>query len=205
MCRIIFLLAMVAALTARAQDSTRVLNATLPEIEIRSTPPLQFDNRVRSGNVYFSFDPSRQLPEGIKRQNIFFLTKMERLSNDAVRLHAAELRLKPFDTSLFELQLMIFQVQGSDTIYHIIPVPAWHIEKGRLKVNLFEAFVTITPGIFYMGYGIKYKELSRPYHYKVYATDKGEGAILTFYNGDIIFSPAGNSTPLVFPFRLWYR
>ncbi|MBN9482162.1 MAG: hypothetical protein BGO70_16450 [Bacteroidetes bacterium 43-93] len=112
--------------------------------------------------------------------------------------------MKPFDTSLFDIKLIVFQVTGNDTLFRSINIDAGSIKKNKLKIDLFAENITLQPAEFYLGYGFHTKHITEPYRYRLFSTSKGEGALLERKNGRIRII-THEHMPYVFPFKLSFK
>lgn len=190
--------------TAAAAQDTAHITVSMDEVIIKSTADEKFNHHPRLQNVHMLLNPGKVKEHRDVYQNTYFLTKLPPLEQQAVYLHAAELRLHSFDTSLFDIRLMILQLKP-DTICTIIPLNAAAIKNNRLKVDLINEQITLQPDSFYMGYGFRPRNITSPYRYKMYATTKGQGAILTFIDKQMHLVYNDGDFPYVFPFILSYR
>lgn len=197
------LIAVFASFLTAAQDTTHI-TVNMDEVIIKSTADEKFRHHPRLQNVHMLLNPHKVKEHQDIYQNTYFLTRLAPLEPQAIYLQAATLRLHPFDTSLFDIRLIILQLKP-DTFYTIIPLNAADIKKNRLKVDLLKEQITLQPDSFYIGYGFKPKNITSPYRYKMYATAKGQGAILTFIGKQMHLVYNDGDFPYVFPFILSYR
>lgn len=185
-------------------DST-IRSIDLGEVVIKSTEPDKFSNKVHSQNVFIVLNPTQPGIADTKLDSTYFVTRFPQPESDSISLYAVELKLKPFDPAMFDLKLIVFQVGGKDTLRRIIPIDASKIDrKDKLRVILFDQYITLQPGEFYIGFGFHPKNISEVFKYRMYSTNKGEGAILTFKEDrtELVSNP---HFPYVFPFRMSYR
>lgn len=187
------------------KPDTSIRSIDLGEVVIKSTEPDRFSNKVRSQNVFIVLNPTRPGVIDAKMDSTFFVTRFPQPEHDPISLYAVDLKLKQFDTGMFDMRLIVFQVQGKDTLRRTVPVDASKIDrKDKLRIVLFEENITLQPGDFYIGFGFHPKRIPETYKYRMYSTNKGEGAILTFKSGgvDLVSNP---HFPYVFPFKMSYR
>lgn len=188
-----------------SKADTGIRSIDLGEVVIKSTEPDKFTNKIRSQHVFIVMNPTLPGVTDTKWDSTYFLTRFPQPEQEYISLYAVELKLKPFDTAMFDVRLMIFQIQGQDTLRKIIPINASKIDKkDKMRVVLFDENIILHPGDFYIGYGFHPKNIPELFRYRMYATSKGYGAILTFKgNGvDIVSNP---HIPYVFPFKMSYR
>ena len=187
------------------KDSVNIQSIELGEVMIKSKEPDKFSNKVRSENTYIVLNPTQSGVTDAKFDSTYFVTRFPQPEADSISLYAVEVKLKPYDTAMFDIKLLIYQVREMDTLRITVPVAGDKIDrKGKLRITLYDQQITLQPGEFYIGYGFHTKHIAEPFRYRMYATNKGEGAILTFQK-DRVSITSNPHFPYVFPFRMSYR
>jgi hypothetical protein len=162
----------------------------------------KMEKRVRSKLMYWVIDTPlskyKKLPE------YYLVTKFPPVDTVPVRIHSAELRLKPYDSSIFSMNFVIFSICNGDTLFKRINLDKYSIRKNKLVVNLKEEGIVLCSNTFYMGYGKRVKSVHKTTRYRMICTDKGEGAIITVKDGTCLLHENIND-PFVFPFKLSYK
>ena len=187
------------------QPDTALRSIDLGEVVVKSTEPDKFSNRIHSDNVFIVLNPTQAGVSEAKMDSTYFVTRFPQPENSPIFLSAVELKLKPYDPAMFDVKLIIFQIHGNDTMRKVLPIDAAKIDrKGKLRVLLFDENITLQPGEFFIGFGFHTKSITEQFHYRMYSTNKGEGAMLTFRKDgvNIVSNP---HFPYVFPFKMSYR
>ncbi|MBS1748261.1 MAG: hypothetical protein JST21_19060 [Bacteroidetes bacterium] len=135
----------------------------------------------------------------------YFLTRIEKLDSQQIKLGDVICRLKSFDTSKFVPQLVVFQINKGDTILKKINICCSNLlHRGRLTLNLNDSNIILGPTEFYLGYGFLTKNRETEFSYKLFATDKGHGMLLVQSAAGIHFE-VDKELPCIFPFTISYR
>lgn len=188
-----------------SNDTTGIRSIELGEVTVKSREPDKLVSKVRPQNAYIVLNATHEGVTDSKLDSTFFVTRFPQPETDSISLYAVEIRLQPYDTSMFDIKLLIYQEGAQDTLRKEIQVAGERIDKkGRLRVTLFDEQITLQPGYFYIGYGFHTKHITESLQYRMYATNKGDGAIITFSGrkAEIVSNP---HFPYVFPFRMSYR
>lgn len=188
-----------------SNPDTSIRSIELGEIVIKSRETAKLSNKVRSKNVFIELTPAQPGMERSKADSTFYLTRFQQPETAPISPYSVEIRLKPFDTAMFDINLVVFQVNGKDTLFRIIPVDGSKIDqKEKLRVLLLEENMILQPGDFYIGYNFHSKHIAENFRYRLYATNKGTGALLSVTAaGTKLQSDLG--MPFVFPFKMAYR
>lgn len=205
----IWLFAVIFSFTANTSaqnknDSSGIWSVDLGEIVVKNNEPSKLKNKVHSQHVYIVLNPPKDNPAN-SSINKWFVTRFPQPEQEAISLYSVEVKLKPYDLSMFDVKLLIYQTNANDTVRKEIPIDGSKLDKnGKLKVSLFEQDITLQQGTFYIGYGFHVKNIKEPFSYRMYASNKGEGAIIDFTDTGvkIISDP---HIPYVFPFKMSYR
>lgn len=189
---------------ATQQPDTSIRNLDLNEVVIKSSEQKKVTKSVHSQNVYIVFNATQPNVAG-QYDSTFFATKFPQVEDKAIALHSVELKLAPFDTSLFDVRLIVFQIVGKDTTYKLVDIDASQIDrKHKLKLTLLDKDIMLQPGEFFLGYGFKSKKITASYPYRMYCTSKGEGAMLTL-SGNSFKVLTNTNIPYIFPFKVAYK
>lgn len=190
------------AVTAQPQPGTAIQTVNLEDVVIKNSAGKQYANKVHSENVHMQLYSYPGKDNGLERT--FFVTRVPPLSDRPVLLHSVEVKLKPFDTSLFDVKLLVLQINGKDTMRKITTIDASKLRKNKTTVLFDTEDIELQPGACYLGYGFHIKNLQKPYMYRLYSGTKGEGGIVTFLDGGINLTIAPHF-PYIFPFNISYR
>ncbi len=201
----LILLALSVSLSIDAQTffSNNVADTAiyLDEVTVKDYGLQTYHKKIKSQNIHWVFNVPKDTLQNY-RDSTYFLTKFSKLDSVPVKISKITCRLKPFDTSLFTLQLVFFQAADEDSELHIIPINnPYDIHNKTLTVNLLSEHIHIAPKEFYIGYGFVTKNKEKEFSYRFYATTKGEGALLYYKEGKFFLDPAVTS---VFPFQIAY-
>lgn len=186
------------------KPDSNILTVTLNEVTVKDKKQNKFANKARPQDVTLVLNPTKSGKEsGI--DSTYYVTKLNMPNNDSIFMSALEFRLKPFDSNMFDINLIIFQPQNKDTLFKLVRIDPSRIgKKNRIKVDLFKEHIILLPQEVYIGFGFHPKKIPAPYNYRLYSTDKGEGAILKLKNGG--FSMISNPYfPYVFQFKMFYE
>lgn len=196
-------IALCLGLSATAQQPTATIQTvSLEDVVIKNSAGQQYANKVRSENVHIQLYAHSGKDNGLEKT--FFVTKVPPLSDRPVLLHGIEVKLKSFDTSLFDVKLLVMQINGKDTMRKITTIDASKLRKNKMTVLFDNEDIELQPGECYLGYGFHIKNLQSPYMYRLYSSTKGEGGIITFLDDGINVTIAPQF-PYIFPFNISYR
>jgi len=188
------------SLPAIAQDK-QVLTVDLNEVVVKNRGPQSADKRIKAQNVHFRFQKGRTN----YTDSTGFITRFPAFDSVPIRLSSIELKLKPFDSSVLRVELMILQLNGTDTVLQQIPIAASEIDRhNKLKLYVADYNILLQPAPLYLGYRFIGKQIpDQGYDYRVFCTDKGEGAIIYMGAAGWTFT-TGEHVPYIFPFRIAY-
>lgn len=162
----------------------------------------KINKKVRTGLVYYHIDtPVSEKYMAVKN---FLSTKFPPVDTVPVKLQSAELKLKPYDSADMSLSFIIFSTCDGDTMYRIINLDKYEIQNRKLVLDLSGENIILCPHEFYMGYCLKPNNPKKKISYRLFSTDKGEGAFITMYDGKIKIQE-GEGVPYIFPFKLSYK
>jgi hypothetical protein len=160
------------------------------------------NKKVRTGFVYYHIDtPVTEKYLAVKN---YLTTKFPSVDTVPVKLQSAELKLKPYDSSAMTLSFIIFSTCGGDTMYRVINLDKYDIQNRKLVLDLSDENIILCPHEFYMGYCLKPNNPKEKISYRLFSTDKGQGAFITMYDGKILIQ-VGKGFPYIFPFKLSYK
>ena len=184
------------------KDTIRTVSMEEVVIKAEAVRTGKMEKRVRSKLMYWVIDTPlskyKKLPE------YYLVTKFPPVDTVPVRIHSAELRLKPYDSSIFSMNFVIFSICNGDTLFKKINLDKYSIHRNKLVVNLQEEGIVLCSNTFYMGYGKRVKSVHKTTRYRMICTDKGEGAIITVKDGTCLLHE-NISDPFIFPFKLSYK
>ncbi len=190
-------------LSGYAQKDT-IKTVSMEEVVIKAEAVRtgKVNKKVRAGLVYYHIDT----PAFKKNREIrsYLATKFPPVDTVPVKLQSAELKLKPYDSSVMSLHFIIFSTCGGDTMYRIINLDKYEIQNRKLVLDLSGENIILCPHEFYMGYCLKPNNPKEKISYRLFSTDKGEGAFITMYEGKILIQE-GKGFPYIFPFKLSYK
>lgn len=142
---------------------------------------------------------------GLRRSwdSAYLLTRFPSPAARRFKLVTVSGRVKEFDTSMIDVNLVVLQINGADTMLREIPLRANSVRSGRqkLEIALSKHQIYLQPSEFYLGYSFRTNVISKELVYRLYATSGGEGVFLTRRNGKWVFY-SGGSMPNVFPFTI---
>lgn len=192
----------VSAQQKSSTSSQAIQSIELGEVTVKNKEQEKLSNKVKPQHVTVVFSASST---DAKEDSTFFATRFPFPETDSISLNAVELKLKPFDTALFDIKLIVYQMREHDTLRKIVPIAGEKIDrKGNLRLSLYDEEITLHPGDFYIGYGFHKKRITEPYQYRMYSSNKGKGAILTFKESSVSIV-SNELIPYVFPFRISYQ
>ncbi|MBW7913149.1 MAG: hypothetical protein H3C54_05500 [Taibaiella sp.] len=184
------------------KDTIRTVSMEEVVIKAEAVHTGKRNKKVRTGLVYYHIDtPVSKKYMAVKN---FLSTKFPPLDTVPVKLQSAELKLKPYDSSAMSLNFIIFSTCGGDTMYRIINLDKYEILNRKLVLDLSDENIILCPHEFYMGYCLKPKNPQKKISYRLFSTDKGEGAFITFVENRIVVKE-GKGFPYIFPFKLSYK
>lgn len=160
------------------------------------------NKKVRTGLVYYHIDTPAF--NAARKVSNYLTTKFPPVDTVPVKLQSAELKLKPYDSAAMSLHFIIFSTCGGDTMYRIINLDKYEIQHRKLVLDLSGENIILCPYEFYMGYCLKLNNPQKKISYRLFSTDKGEGAFITMYDGNILIQE-GKGFPYIFPFKLSYK
>lgn len=184
------------------QDTIRTISMEEVVIKANAVRTGKMEKRVKSKLMYWVIDTP--LSKYQKLPEYYLVTKFPPVDTVPVRIHSAELKLKPYDSTIFSMNFVIFSICNGDTIFKKINLDKYSIHRNKLVVNLQEERIILCSNTFYMGYGKRIKSVPRTTRYRMICTDKGEGAIITVKDGTCLLHE-NISDPFIFPFRLSYK
>jgi hypothetical protein len=187
------------------EDRSGLLSVELGEVTVKHTDPDKFANKVRAQNVFIVLNPTQPGVVDARQDSTYFVTRFPQPEPVAILLHAVQLKLKAYDTAMFDVKLLIYQPGAQDTLRKVIVLEGGSINKKQvLTVDLLEKNIKLQQGDFYIGYGFHSKHIPELFKYRMYSSNNGAGALLTFKKGqvDIVTHP---NMPYVFPFKMTYK
>lgn len=137
-------------------------------------------------------------------QERYHVTKFEALEKSPVILQSVELKIKPYDSSLFTLNFVVFSVCDGDTLYKVFNLDEYRIKHHKVLLDLSKENIVLCSADFYMGYGKVVKKIPRRMSYRMYWGDKGESAFLYKHDGKLQLQENEN-IKMVFPFTITYK
>lgn len=159
------------------------------------------NKRVRPKLIHWVLDTPlskyKTIPEN------YMVTKFPSVDTVPIILTSIELRLKPYDSSIFSMNFVIFSICNGDTLFKTINLDNYSIHRNKVVLNLENEYIVLCPYTFYMGYGRKVKRVTKTIRYRMICTNIGEGAIITVVDGKC--SLHETHFPLIFPFKLSYK
>lgn len=198
----VFILCLCTRYCYAQKDTIRTVSMEEVVIKANAVRTGKVNKKVRTGLVYYHIDtPVSKKYMAVKN---FLSTKFPPIDTVPVKLQSAELKLKPYDSSAMSLNFIIFSTCGGDTMYRIINLDKYEIQNRKLVLDLSDENIVLCPHEFYMGYCLKPKNPKEKISYRLFSTDKGEGAFITMYEGRITIQE-GKGFPYIFPFRLSYK
>ncbi len=184
------------------KDTIRTVSMEEVVIKANAVRTGKINKKVRTGLVYYHIDtPVSEKYMAVKN---FLSTKFPPVDTVPVKLQSAELKLKPYDISAMSLNFIIFSTCGGDTMFRIINLDKYEIQNRKLVLDLSGENIILCPYEFYMGYCLKPKNPKKKISYRMFSTDKGEGAFITFVENRIVVKE-GKGFPYIFPFKLSYK
>lgn len=184
------------------KDTIRTVNMEEVVIKVEAVRTGKVNKKVRTGFVYYHIDtPVTEKYLAVKN---YLTTKFPPIDTVAAKLQSVELKLKPYDSSAMTLSFIIFSTCGGDTMYRIINLDKYEIQNRKLVLDLSAENIILCPHEFYMGYCLKPNKPKEKISYRLFSTDKGEGAFINFYEGKILIQE-GEGVPYIFPFKLSYK
>lgn len=157
--------------------------------------------KVRSFNAHYIINPNH----GKKNKNELYLgAYFAPLNKALIKIYTIELKLAPYDTTLFTTKLIIAQVQsGGDTMFRTFEINGADIKNKKLLLDVKKENLVLEPGNYYVAYSFIAKNLDKTYSYRIYQNDKGEGASISLEGNHIKISRA-DMFNYNFPFKISY-
>lgn len=184
------------------QDTIRTVSMEEVVIKAEAVRTGKVNKKVRTGFVYYHIDtPVTEKYLAVKN---YLTTKFPPIDTVAVKLQSVELKLKPYDSSAMTLSFIIFSTCGGDTMYRVINLDKYEIQNRKLVLDLSTENIILCPHDFYMGYCLKPNNPKEKISYRLFSTDKGQGAFITFVENRIVIKE-GKGFPYIFPFKLSYK
>jgi hypothetical protein len=162
--------------------------------------------QLRHTKMYIQLD----LTEGgvfyKKLDATYFVTKLQQTDAGPVVLNSVECKLYPYYPVVFEMKLLVFQVNNGDTVCQVVPIE--HRDRkainGIATVQVSDKNIRLNPGDFYIGFGFTPKDIPEAAQCRMYINDKGTGAIISLpaTGGAKITEAPG--MPYKFPFKINY-
>lgn len=198
----VFILCLGTRYCYAQKDTIRTVSMEEVVIKAEALRTGKMNKKVRTGLVHYLIDtPVTEKYLAVKH---YLTTKFPPVDTVPVKLQSVELKLKPYDSSAMSLNFIIFSTCGGDTIYRIINLDKYKIQSRKLVLDLSNKNIILCPHEFYMGYRVGPNNPKRKIRYRLFSTDKGEGAYINFYEGKILIQE-GEGVPFVFPFTLSYK
>ncbi|MBZ0098152.1 MAG: hypothetical protein K8F30_03660 [Taibaiella sp.] len=191
-----------ASNTFAQQDTIKTVKMEEVVIKANAVRTGKVDKKVRTGLVYYHIDTPAF--NAARKVGNYLTTKFPPVDTVPVKLQSVELKLKPYDSSAMSLNFIIFSTCGGDTMYRIINLDKYEIQNRKLVLDLSGENIILCPYEFYMGYCLKPNKPQKKISYRLFSTDKGEGAFITMYEGKILIQE-GKGFPYIFPFKLSYK
>ena len=190
---VIFLVCLRANLSAQAlhSENTDMHTVKLDEITVTGGELETVRHKVRSEHVYMGFTPDALRDY----DSIFYLNRFPRVAETSIGVHSVDLKLASYDTSMFDIRFMFFQIVGTDTVRWIIPIDGSKIENKKYSLRVTDYNVRLKPADFYVGYGFRLKKITEPIKYRMYSSRQGVTYTLKYTKEGTIF----RSNPF-FPF-----
>ena len=132
------------------------------------------------------------------------VTKFDAVEKAPVILQTVELKIKPYDSSLFTMNFVVFSVCDGDTLYKVFSLDKYRIKHHKLTLDLSKENIVLCPHEFYMGYGQVVTKIPQRMHYRMYWGDKGESAFLYEHEGKLHLQQSKGDN-MVFPFTITYK
>lgn len=202
--RILAPLVMVLPSISFAQDTAigtvRTVDLNDQVVQASGLQKVQKKSRVIHTSLVFRSDS----PGGRKDwDSTYFLTRFSSPATRKFKLVAVSGRLKEIDTSLLDVNLVVFQINGTDTMLREIPVRGNSVRSRRqkLEISLRQQPIILQPSEFYLGYSFRAKVMPEELIYRLYATHGGEGLLLRRTKGAWSFVTSQH-LPYVFPFTI---
>lgn len=184
------------------QDTIRTITMEEVVIKAEAVRTGKVNKKVRTGLVHYLIDtPVTEKYLAVKH---YLTTKFPPVDTVPVKLQSVELKLKPYDSSAMSLSFIIFSTCDGDTMYRIINLDKYEIQNRKLVLDLSNENIILCPHEFYMGYRVGPNNPRKKIRYRLFSTDKGEGAFINFYQGKILIQE-GEGVPYIFPFKLSYK
>ncbi len=186
---------------AQQNTGTNQRTVQLDDVVVKASDGKTTKNKVKQEHVFVQIPPTNTQSAN-HQDGMFMVTGFQKVEDAPVVIDEIELKLKPFDTSLFDLKLIIFQIANADTNFWIMPVPAHDIRNKKLVMKLWDAQVELQPEKFFIGYGIHSKNKGDAFSYRLYSGSNGESAMLNLRDSRWEIMEVGY---FVFPFKIKYR
>lgn len=199
----IILLYLLAAGPTLAQvaDTPRHIILTDLVVSAKKSESGKVKRKARSFNSFFIIKPG-MAKDG---HEVYFTTLCAPLNPGTTKLYNVELKLAPYDTTLFAMKAIILQAKSTgDTTYHSLDIHGSDINKKKMVMDVKSYNIILEPSNFYIGYAFIPKEkLKEDYTYRIYQNDNGEGAIIVVKDNK---ARIGNTTSFGynFPFKISY-
>lgn len=184
------------------KDTIRTVSMEEVVIKANAVRTGKVNKKVRTGMVYYHIDTPAF--NAARKVCNYLTTKFPPLDSVPVKLQSTELKLKPYDSADMSVIFIIFSTCDGDTMYKTINLDKYEIQNRKLVLDLSGENIILCPYEFYMGYRMKPNNPQKKISYRLFSTDKGEGAFITMYEGKIKVHE-GVGFPYVFPFKLSYK
>ena len=190
----------VKAENATQNDTQKHIVLTDVVINARRSEAGKYAKKVRSSNVHMIINPANKADKYLR----FWSTLCKPLNNAPVKIYSVELKLAPYDSRLFDMRLIVAQVQSTgDTFFRVVDIDAEHIARKQLVMDVKKENIILEPTNFYIGYDFRPKDITTPYRYRIYCNDKGEGAIISIKGNNIKINKM-QDFDYNFPFKISY-
>jgi hypothetical protein len=181
-------------------DTQKHIVLTDVVINARRSEAGKYAKKIKSSNVYMIINPDNRADEYLR----FWSTLCKPLNKAPIKIYTVELKLAPYDSSLFDMKLIVAQVQSTgDTFFRVVDIDAEQIARKQLVMDVKKENIVLEPSHFYIGYDFRPKGITAPYRYRIYCNDKGDGAIISLKGNKIIINKM-QDFDYNFPFKISY-
>ncbi len=202
--RLLICSAMLLSEISSAQDTSgnliRTVDLNDQVVQASGVQQMKKKSKVSHTSLIFRSDSM-----GVRRDwdSTYLLTKFTPPSKRRFKLLSVAGRVKEFDTSMMEVNLVVLQMSGGDTLLREIPITANGVrgKKQQVSVSLRGRDLYLQPSEFYIGYSFRVKRMPEQYSYRLYAANGGEGVFLNRGKGRWRFAQSEH-LPYVFPFTI---
>lgn len=195
----LFLLLILSIPAFAQQIDPTTTTIDLNEVVIKNSPLFTKTKKVRSENVVIVINPK------FEKDKLYYATKFDHIADETILLNSVELRLRPYDTSAFDIYFIVLQKSDVNTTFVPVKVNGGNIYKDKITVDLSQFDIRLKPSVFYLGFGFEPKNLPKSQSYRMFASRKGGlGAIIRHKQNSFLISENENF-PFVFPFKLSFK